>query len=104
MTQPTEIDLEFFELVEKFKPFGIGNPEPVFLAQNVSVDDVYGVGAANQHLKLHLGNLTAIGFGFGGKRVELRPADQINLVFTLVKNSWNGTTKIELKIKDFANI
>jgi single-stranded-DNA-specific exonuclease len=99
----SDIDWQLFAELEKFKPCGTGNPEPVFLSKKVLVNDLRHVGIDNKHLKLQLANHQAIGFNFGERIAQIRPGDQIDLVYKIEKDNWNGANKIQLKIVDFKN-
>jgi single-stranded-DNA-specific exonuclease len=65
-------------------PFGVGNPEPTFLARDVAVVDCRPVGNGDQHLRLRLrdGGVTwrAIAFDLGDVGVER--GDLIDVVYT----------------------
>jgi single-stranded-DNA-specific exonuclease len=69
----SDIDDKFFRILKQFAPFGPGNMNPVFFAENV-VDNGTGrpVGTDGEHLKLNLlqendpfKNIPAIAFGQG---------------------------------------
>ena len=86
--------------MEVFKPFGTGNPTPVFYSQNLEVRESRVVG--KNHLKLKVKQkrtvMDGIGFGLG----EGRPlAEKINAVFSPEINRWRGLEKIQLRIVDF---
>jgi len=49
-----ERDNETLAKIQKLAPFGEGNPEPVFLLENVQIQKVEKVGSKTKtHLKLH---------------------------------------------------
>ena len=82
-------------------PFGIGNPEPVFLARNVTVADARIVGNGDRHLKLRLrdGAVTwpAIAFGMGD--FVAAPGDHVDVVYCVsVDGRRDGA--VELRIED----
>ena len=60
----------------------------------------------NGHLKLMLaegpdgGPLEAMAFGAGDRKGEVGAA--LDLAASLVPNTWNGVTRLELRVKDFA--
>lgn len=99
-----ELTLDLMEKIEKLGPFGQGNPEPRLGARDLSVVSSRIVG--NNHLKLRLRQqsgacLGAIMFKRGhllGK--QIRDGARIAAVFTPRINSWNGTTTVELEIRD----
>lgn len=93
-----------FRMVEKFAPFGKGNPTPVFLSRHVRVADAYRVGGGSQHLKLKLrdSNVTwkAIAFDLGRFSSEI--TSEIDVVYNLVIDKWNGHEVLALNVLDFA--
>lgn len=97
-----DIDPALLEVIKQFEPYGVGNREPLFLTKNMLVEDVRSVGAANDHLKLQVDGLSAIGFNMGEFQAKIRPGYQVNLVYTLAEDRFNGNGQIQLKIKDLA--
>jgi single-stranded-DNA-specific exonuclease len=99
-----ELTPDLMEQIEKLGPFGQGNPEPRLGARDLSVVSSRIVG--NNHLKLRLrqqggASLNAIMFKRGhllGK--QIRDGSRLAAVFTPRLNAWNGTTTVELEIKD----
>ncbi len=93
--------------LQRIGPFGVGNPEPMFLARNVTVTDARIVGNGDKHLKLRLrdGNVTwpAIAFDMGGFAAS--PGDRIDVVYSVaidVARSVAGRRdgSVELRIED----
>lgn len=99
-----EVSLELFDRLVSFIPFGIGNPEPVFLLKDLEIIDKKLVGKTSNHLKLNLRNsadfpiiFEAIGFNMGAQEVEV--GDKVDLAFSLTEDTWKNR-KLVLKIKD----
>ena len=92
-----------YKKLRQFSPFGIGNPEPVFLSKKLVIKNVRRLGKDGSHLKLTLQTgkayTDAIGFGMGEK--EAHVGENIDAIFILDENEWNGNKKIQLKLKDF---
>lgn len=82
------------------EPHGPGNPEPVFLARNVTVLDRRIVG--DNHLKLYLRQagraLPAIGFRMAER--DLPDAGSIDILFSPDVNEWNGASSLQLRLRD----
>ncbi|MBI4036137.1 single-stranded-DNA-specific exonuclease RecJ, partial [Candidatus Daviesbacteria bacterium] len=55
---------DLLEDLEKFEPFGFGNPRPVLATYNMEVTDIRTVGEG-KHLKFKANNIDAIAFGMG---------------------------------------
>lgn len=66
------------------------------------VEDIRTVGSDGAHLKLQVQGFSAIGFNMGQQKVQLRPGQLIDLVYTLAEDTYNGGGRIQLKIKDLA--
>jgi single-stranded-DNA-specific exonuclease len=49
-----EISLDFYDVLKQFEPTGFGNPRIIFLAKNVEIKQIRGVGKNCKHLKLSL--------------------------------------------------
>lgn len=100
-----DINFKLLSQLKKFEPHGIGNPRPVFLAKNMIIKSKRTVGNSNKHLKLNLASndnlmFEAIGFNLGTLAEGLTIGDQIDIVFTIDENVWNGQRKLQLKISD----
>ena len=99
-----QIGNELLKKIENFEPTGLGNSTPTFVIKSVGVSDARGVGNEGKHLKLKLQSgdmvIDGIAFGLGKKLPLLKSGKKIDVVFTLVKNIWNGNESLQLKIKD----
>jgi len=108
-----DVTWDLYQKIQQFMPFGLGNPEPVFMSKNVTVRDARLVGADGKHLKLSLScrpttndqrltTFSAIGFKMGEWFSRLSPDKPIDLAYTIFADNWSGEKKLELKIKDIA--
>jgi single-stranded-DNA-specific exonuclease len=102
-----DIDFELAQFLEELKPFGEGNPEPLFLMCDMKVEEIKNVGANGQHLKIFLSApdetpkiFEAIGFNFNGQFSSLKKGDAIDAVFNVREDNWNGSKKIQLRLAD----
>lgn len=97
-----QINWELVDWLEKFAPYGQGNPEPYFMSENVFINQVRKVGSDAKHLKLELAQnkkkIGAIGFGLGN--IDLAIGHNVDIVYNININEWNGNREIQLKIKD----
>lgn len=102
--RPADISWDNLNFLEKFGPFGMGNPKPKFVGRGLEISDYKTVGNTNQHLKMrfrfgeHL--LEAIAFGQGFLTNVLGLGKKIDAVFELGANEWNGRKDMQLKILD----
>ncbi len=100
------VTLKNIKALESLAPFGIGNPEPLFLFKNVIVESIRTLGQNNDHLKLIVGtdprvcSFSTIGFKMGNLISKIKINDMINIVASLSINEWNNTSTPQLIIKE----
>ncbi|MFC1652051.1 single-stranded-DNA-specific exonuclease RecJ [Patescibacteria group bacterium] len=105
-----ELDFKLAEILESLAPFGEANPKPNLVARDVTIRQINHLGANSDHLKLFLEDVNvtqkgqryfpAIGFGLVERFKDLNIGDQIDLVFNLGVNEWNGKKDLQLEIVD----
>jgi single-stranded-DNA-specific exonuclease len=90
--------------LERFEPSGNGNPMPLFVTKNIKFVSARTVGADGKHLKLALEGsgfvYNAIAFAMGEYYLKLKPGSKRDIVYSLVQNTWNNKSDLQLKIKD----
>ncbi|OGB80619.1 single-stranded-DNA-specific exonuclease RecJ [candidate division CPR3 bacterium GWE2_35_7] len=96
----SDLNWEFKKIVDKFRPFGVENPEPIFLIRNITVTHISLIGKIQNHLKFKIGNLEGLGFGLGYLFPEVIKNPKMDIAFSLNESFWNGNKKLFLKIKD----
>lgn len=101
---PEDINPSFWQLYQRFEPFGKGNPEPVFLLRDVETSNVRLVGNGSKHLKLSVEKngkiFNAIGFNQSEKIEKLARGTRIDIAFHLKSNNWQGRDYLDLEIVD----
>lgn len=100
----SKINKDWIEVIEELEPYGLGNPKPIFGSSQVSVSDLKNVGADQKHLKLKVGGIDAIAFGFGDLAKNLRAGDRVDISFYLEINSFNGRESLQLKVLDITPV
>jgi len=111
-----DITPELYQLLCRLEPFGMGNPEPVFVAQNVRLTTPHRV-MKDKHIKLKLsekrdenngGWRNAISFNALGwhmaerfQQVQILPGDSLSVAYTLDHNDHPEYGGLELTLKDF---
>ena len=82
-------------------PFGMGNPEPSFLARGGRAQQVQTVGGKHLRFTLRQGgySLPCIAFGMAERQQDL--VGELDLLFTPVLNEWRGKVSVQLRLKDF---
>lgn len=98
-----EITHELLSQMNRLAPFGSRNPEPILCVRNVSLSSPSIVG--NNHLKMRVSSdgvsRDSIWFG-SGRFLPALSAGNFDIVFTPQINDWNGSSDIQLKMRDAA--
>lgn len=102
-----DITPKFYRILKQFAPFGPGNMSPVFMTRGLT-DTGFGkcVGEDKTHLKCQVRQegskvtFDVIGFNLGDKLDLIKEGKKFDAVYSLDENTWNGNTKIQLKLKD----
>ena len=103
LVQPSLWTIDMVASLERLEPFGLKNPEPRFVAQNVEVRGVRAVGKESlNHVKAvvkdNSSSLDAIGFRMADRLHEFR--ERLDLLYTPNLNLWDGHTSIQLRLVD----
>jgi single-stranded-DNA-specific exonuclease len=98
-----EVDGSLISQFEMLAPFGSMNPEPVLYSRQVQVSSLSVAG--NRHLRMRVSgdgvSRNSIWFGKGDFLGRIsNPLHDI--IFTPQMNNWNGSSTIQLKIRDMA--
>lgn len=99
---PDELNHNLHNQIDKLGPFGVGNERPTFLIENIILKNIETFGKNKEHLKLKVGNLSAISF-FKGLNSWAKPLVEggvVSLVVELEKSQFNGMNELRLKIID----
>jgi single-stranded-DNA-specific exonuclease len=94
---------ELVRSLTSMAPFGIANPEPVFLSRALEVRDVKVIGGDGQHLRLQLrdGRVTWPAVAFGHGEAELEAGHRLDVVYTFSADR-GADGALELRVLDFA--
>ncbi len=102
-----DVNWDTYKSVERFAPFGLDNPKPLFLLENIEIDAVKHFGKEKNHLELKFKNsqskaVTAMAFFKTDKSFEktLQEGSTINLVATLEKSEFRNFPELRLRIVD----
>lgn len=98
---PSDLTESFFSGLQQLQPFGQDNPEPVWMIEGgmtTGTPRTVGQGHLRFTVRAGRGTLDAIAFNRTARQL---PAGRIDLAFTLNENRWNGSTALQLQIRDF---
>lgn len=97
-----DVDWALHRVLADLEPTGNANPKPIFVSRNVRVLSHRAVGQDGAHLQLSVGDsqtkLGCIAFRQGAWDGSL--PDQIDLVYSIGVNEWNGRRDLQLVVQD----
>jgi single-stranded-DNA-specific exonuclease len=97
---PLAVTIKNINEIQKLAPFGIGNPEPLFLFKNVTMSNIKTIGQTGDHLKFKIENIDAIAFKKGGSIGKYKEGDRTDIIASLSLNTWNNLTTPQLIVKE----
>ncbi|MDM5298907.1 single-stranded-DNA-specific exonuclease RecJ [Bacillus pumilus] len=99
-----EMTVEAIEEVGLLSPFGMHNPKPFIMIQDVKLEDIRTIGANHHHIKMSLKDedklLDCVGFHQGGLKDEVVPGSHLSVIGEISINEWNNRKKPQLMLKD----
>lgn len=98
-----QLSKHFIEQIEKFAPFGMENPKPLFHIKAIP-REITQIGRDKNHLKIHYNResekFEAIGFNLGHLYYQIAPETPVSIVGELGMNEWNGYENLQMIIED----
>jgi single-stranded-DNA-specific exonuclease len=104
LVELNNITLDLTRELGQLAPCGPANPTPVLGCKALSLIEYRSVGENGKHIKVKVAKsdsiLEGIGFNMGSVQSELASTREVDLAFSLEENHWNGSSQIQLNIKD----
>jgi single-stranded-DNA-specific exonuclease len=99
-----DLDAKFVDELSLLKPFGTGNPNPVFISRDCRIRRIYEI-KDGKHIKLELENeninFEGIFFNIDDyKREILINKKKISILYNIQFNTWGGNKNIQLVLRD----
>lgn len=100
------INQQTLRVINKFAPFGQGNPEPIFGFKNIEVLQVLTMGQDNQHLKLigRIGDqpkpINFLYWRHGQLADKIQPGKKVDLAGSIEINEWGGKKSMQIRLID----
>lgn len=86
-----EIGFKLIEAMNRFKPFGMGNPKPLFFIENFLPQKVSFLGQGREHIKLeHHYGFKIFAFGMGEYYDIFASKKPFGVVVDISEDNWNG--------------
>ncbi|MDF2679931.1 MAG: hypothetical protein K0R47_1121 [Brevibacillus sp.] len=101
-----EVSLDAAEQLERLSPYGMGNPTPLVMLEDVETSGMRIIGRDDNHLKCSLQKsgttVDAIGFNWAHVTKKVTPKAKFRVLGELSVNEWNGNRKPQLTIRDLS--
>ena len=99
----SNVTLELAEELLKLEPFGVGNPTPLFILRDMTVQRVMQLGAG-KHTKLILSrdgiSLCGMYFGISSSELGFEVGDSIDVMFNIDVNDYRNVRSVQMIIQD----
>ena len=97
------LNLSLMEKLRALEPFGLGNPEPIFLLKNMKVERINKMGAEGQHMRMTLKDglgkeIKLVAFNAPEEWMEIMEGKNRNVWINLVENEWQNYRSVEGRI------
>ncbi len=97
-----EITPDLLSDLERLRPFGVGNEEPLFLLPGVRVSGISRIGAGGRHLRFAVeeDGRRLSGVAFGRTEIPVSASGRSDLLFAVQENVYRGARSLQLLLKD----
>jgi single-stranded-DNA-specific exonuclease len=97
-----DISQSLYENIEKMAPFGIGNPKPKFLMDDVHIRNIRKLGKERLHFSFNdpFSNVKYIGFSQADKIDNIELTVPFEIIGSVENNQYQGNNNIQIQIKD----
>lgn len=102
--KPQLVNHKLIDEIDALKPFGLANPKPQFVFENLILEDFKCIGKDQNHLKMIVNDSTRVYDALAFNQAELsrylRRSDTVHLLLNLEINHFMGVETIQFLIKD----
>lgn len=98
-----EMTVKFVEELSLLEPFGMGNPKPSFICENIMAKRTKLIGADATHLKVDFftDNVYYTGLGWNmGEEADKIFNRRLDILFQPEINNWNSQISVQFKLQD----
>lgn len=96
------VNRQVLQWLELLGPYGVGNPQPAFLARGAEVRQTKLVGQDGSHLQMVLkaGTATWRAISFGNGEHEVPAGELVDIVYTFREDNFRGDGALQLEVFD----
>ena len=100
---PAHITVATLEQIDRFRPYGIGNPRPLWLLENVTIASAKPLGQEEKHLSISIAEkpeLKLLLWNAVDKKPHLGVGNIVSLVVEIDRNEWKGRVSVQVVVRD----
>ncbi|HFU77020.1 MAG TPA: single-stranded-DNA-specific exonuclease RecJ, partial [Epsilonproteobacteria bacterium] len=95
-----DISFDLTKLVQKYEPYGQGNPTPKFISKNVEILQADTMGKEGEHLRFSFAQDGIVMAGVQFKTREVYEVGSIvDVVYTVNENHFRGNVSLQLMVE-----
>ncbi len=100
--KPEDIDVNLIDEISQLEPFGMSNPSPIFVINNIKIKEKRLMGENKNHLRLTCiaGNREFNCIRWQDGDISLVNGDTLDVAFHPQINEYNGNTSVQLIVDD----
>ena len=102
--QPAKLTKKLYEEIILLEPFGLGNPRPIFMSENIEMAFPRFVGKEENHLSFKVKDgdklIKAISFRFPHEKSMIANTHHFDILYSIEMDEWNGEENLNLKVSD----
>lgn len=103
--RPQRLTLDLAREISMLQPYGLSNPEPVFVTNKLEIADIRTVGADGRHLRLRLTRdgvmLNAIGYNMGSRMDDFGDGKHpVDIAYVMDISRYNSNEYLQLVLRD----
>ncbi len=95
-----DLDTRFMQELETLSPFGMGNPSPLLVIENVEVSSCHLMKRKHWKLSLRQNGASVEAIGFNMDHFSFEKGEKLDLAFIPEYNEFAGRRRLQLRIKD----
>jgi single-stranded-DNA-specific exonuclease len=99
----TDINVATLEEVDRFRPYGIGNPRPLWMIENVTIASTRPLGQEEKHLSISISEkpeLKLLLWNAADKKSHLGVGNIVSLIVEIDRNEWKGKVSVQVVVRD----
>jgi single-stranded-DNA-specific exonuclease len=99
----TDINVATLEEIDRFRPYGIGNPRPLWMIENVTIASTKPLGQEEKHLSISISEkpeLKLLLWNAADKKSHLGVGNIVSLIVEIDRNEWKGKVSVQVVVRD----